>query len=88
MTLQTGKKMVSKNRFFFKILVFALLEKIETTSFRAEHFLRIVHRASLEPFHKYVHPQTEAQEYGWLHKPLASCNRLIMDFKLKKACVV
>lgn len=22
--------------------------------------------------HKYIHPQTEAQEYGWMHKPLVT----------------
>jgi len=40
-----------------------------------ENFLKIVHRAAQEPVHKYLHPQTEAQEYGWLHKPLVKHNR-------------
>ena len=35
-----------------------------------ENFLRIIHRATQEPVYKYAHPQTESQEYGWLHKPL------------------
>ncbi|XP_077056068.1 cilia- and flagella-associated protein 144 isoform X2 [Siphateles boraxobius] len=33
-------------------------------------FLQAVHGARLEPAKKYSHPQTEAQEIGWISTPL------------------
>ncbi|XP_051987131.1 protein FAM183A [Xyrauchen texanus] len=38
-------------------------------------FLRIIHGACLEPTKKYTHPQTEAQEIGWLSSPLLVSDR-------------
>uniref|UniRef100_A0A673K9W0 Family with sequence similarity 183 member A n=1 Tax=Sinocyclocheilus rhinocerous TaxID=307959 RepID=A0A673K9W0_9TELE len=33
-------------------------------------FVQAIHKARLEPTKKYSHPQTEAQEIGWLSSPL------------------
>lgn len=35
-------------------------------------FLQAIHAARLEPTKKYSHPQTEAQEIGWMSSPLVS----------------
>jgi len=34
------------------------------------HFLKVIERANQEPVKKYTFPQTEAQEYGWISRPL------------------
>jgi len=34
------------------------------------HFLKVIERANQEPVKKYSFPQTEAQEYGWISRPL------------------
>ena len=36
----------------------------------SEHFKKVISRANLEPVKKYTHPQTEAQEVGWITRPL------------------
>ncbi|CDQ83427.1 unnamed protein product [Oncorhynchus mykiss] len=38
-------------------------------------FLKIIHRACLEPTKKYTHPQTESQEIGWTSRPLIVSDR-------------
>ncbi|KAL5017198.1 hypothetical protein ScPMuIL_006787 [Solemya velum] len=39
------------------------------------HFLKVIKRASQEPVKKYIYPQTEAQEIGWITKPLIDTDR-------------
>lgn len=34
------------------------------------HFKQVIARAHQEPVLKYTNPQTEAQEIGWITKPL------------------
>jgi len=34
------------------------------------HFKKIISRANQEPVKKYTFPQTEAQEIGWVTRPL------------------
>ena len=38
----------------------------------SEHFKKVISRANLEPVKKYTYPQTEAQEVGWITRPLVS----------------
>ncbi|XP_066298424.1 cilia- and flagella-associated protein 144-like [Branchiostoma lanceolatum] len=38
-------------------------------------FLKIIRRAHKEPEKKFIFPQTEAQEIGWIHKPLIKQDR-------------
>ena len=38
--------------------------------FCIDHFLKVIKRANEEPVKKYTKPQTEAQEIGWITKPL------------------
>lgn len=38
-------------------------------------FLQAIHGACLEPAKKYSHPQTEAQEIGWISSPLLVSDR-------------
>ncbi|TRY77640.1 hypothetical protein DNTS_005788 [Danionella cerebrum] len=38
-------------------------------------FIQAIQKASLEPTKKYSHPQTEAQEIGWLSTPLIATDR-------------
>ncbi|KAK7144835.1 hypothetical protein R3I94_011047 [Phoxinus phoxinus] len=38
-------------------------------------FLQAIHGARLEPAKKYSHPQTEAQEIGWISTPLIVSDR-------------
>ncbi|XP_002737174.1 cilia- and flagella-associated protein 144-like [Saccoglossus kowalevskii] len=40
-----------------------------------DNFLKIIHRAHQEPVKKYTFPQTEAQEIGWMSKPLIPQDR-------------
>lgn len=40
--------------------------------FFPEHFKKVISRAHLEPVKKYTYPQTEAQEVGWITRPLVS----------------
>lgn len=39
------------------------------------HFKKVIARANQEPVKKYVQPQTEAQEIGWITKPLIDTDR-------------
>ncbi|KAK7101314.1 cilia- and flagella-associated protein 144-like [Littorina saxatilis] len=39
------------------------------------HFLQVIKRANQEPVKKYKQPQTEAQEVGWITKPLLQTDR-------------
>ncbi|XP_076440623.1 cilia- and flagella-associated protein 144-like [Babylonia areolata] len=39
------------------------------------HFLQVIKRANQEPVRKYDRPQTEAQEVGWITKPLIQSDR-------------
>ena len=39
-------------------------------------FLELIARANLEPTKKYLTPQTEAQEIGWITTPLVLLNFL------------
>ncbi|KAL8615101.1 hypothetical protein ACOMHN_009177 [Nucella lapillus] len=39
------------------------------------HFLQVIKRANQEPIRKYDRPQTEAQEVGWITKPLIQTDR-------------
>lgn len=38
--------------------------------FATGHFKNVIKRANQEPVKKYVYPQTESQEIGWITKPL------------------
>lgn len=40
-----------------------------------EHFKKVISRAHLEPVKKYTYPQTEAQEVGWITRPLIDIDR-------------
>jgi len=40
-----------------------------------DHFLQVIKRANQEPVKKYTRPQTEAQEVGWITKPLIETDR-------------
>ncbi|KAG2461760.1 protein FAM183A [Polypterus senegalus] len=37
-----------------------------------ENFLKLIHKARLEPTKKFTHPQTESQEIGWITTPLTT----------------
>lgn len=37
-------------------------------------FLKVIDSAAMEPYKKFAYPMTEAQEYGWYHKPLIDCD--------------
>ena len=37
------------------------------------HFKNVIKRAHQEPVKKYIYPQTEAQEVGWITRPLVNC---------------
>ena len=50
--------------------------------FLTAHFLKVIERANQEPVKKYSFPQTEAQEYGWISRPLVSLFKPIF-FKTK-----
>lgn len=39
------------------------------------HFKDVIKRANQEPGKKYLYPQTEAQEVGWITKPLIDTDR-------------
>ncbi|XP_011428758.1 protein FAM183B-like [Crassostrea angulata] len=39
------------------------------------HFKNVIKRANQEPVKKYVYPQTESQEIGWITKPLIDSDR-------------
>ncbi|KAK7487511.1 hypothetical protein BaRGS_00021213 [Batillaria attramentaria] len=39
------------------------------------HFRQVIHQANMEPVKKYKRPQTEAQEIGWITKPLIQTDR-------------
>ncbi|XP_064607105.1 cilia- and flagella-associated protein 144-like [Liolophura sinensis] len=39
------------------------------------HFLKVIKRAHEEPVRKYANPQTEAQEIGWITRPLIDQDR-------------
>jgi len=39
------------------------------------HFLKVIKRANQEPVKKYTYPQTEAQEIGWITKPLIEVDK-------------
>ncbi|KAK3592145.1 hypothetical protein CHS0354_019435 [Potamilus streckersoni] len=39
------------------------------------HFLKVISRANQEPVKKYTYPQTEAQEVGWITRPLIDTDR-------------
>ncbi|KAK2155025.1 hypothetical protein LSH36_251g04052 [Paralvinella palmiformis] len=39
------------------------------------HFKQVIARAHQEPVLKYTNPQTEAQEIGWITKPLINSDR-------------
>jgi len=39
------------------------------------HFREVIKRANQEPVKKYEHPQTAAQEIGWISKPLIDSDR-------------
>ncbi|XP_041358185.1 protein FAM183B-like [Gigantopelta aegis] len=39
------------------------------------HFVEVIERAHQEPVKKYAFPQTEAQELGWISKPLLETDK-------------
>jgi hypothetical protein len=39
------------------------------------HFKQVIRRAQQEPVKKYMFPQTEAQEIGWITRPLIDSDR-------------
>ncbi|CAH8469017.1 unnamed protein product [Dicrocoelium dendriticum] len=45
-----------------------------------KHFLEVLRRAALEPTKKYLEPQTENQEYGWVSHPLMDMDRSDIRF--------
>ncbi|ELT94832.1 hypothetical protein CAPTEDRAFT_133751 [Capitella teleta] len=40
-----------------------------------ENFKSVIERANLEPGKRYLFPQTESQEIGWITKPLLNADR-------------
>lgn len=40
-----------------------------------KHFTAVIKRAHQEPGKKYIYPQTEAQEVGWITRPLIDSDR-------------
>ncbi|XP_013409420.1 protein FAM183B-like [Lingula anatina] len=40
-----------------------------------EHFLKVIKRAHMEPVRKNTFPQTEAEEIGWITKPMIDTDR-------------
>jgi hypothetical protein len=39
------------------------------------HFRTVIERSNQEPTKKYLFPQTESQEYGWISQPLIDYDR-------------
>ena len=55
---------------FFKYTRFFSHSIQATCTSSAAHFTELFKRANLEPTRKFLYPQTESQEYGWISKPI------------------
>ncbi|CAI2736642.1 unnamed protein product [Schistosoma spindalis] len=61
--------------------------RIQEADAEDKHFAEVIQRASLEPPKKYIEPQTENQEYGWISQPLMEIDRSDPRFyRPKVAC--
>lgn len=62
----------------YKFMYFCLsILKTNYTYYFSAHFKEVIKRAHQEPVKKYSRPQTEAQEVGWITKPLV-CNTFFL----------
>ncbi|XP_016335956.1 protein FAM183B [Sinocyclocheilus anshuiensis] len=63
----------------FKKLHILTDKPVSNITYRKEEedpvFVQAIRRAHLEPTKKYSHPQTEAQEIGWISSPLIASDR-------------
>ena len=62
--------------FLIILNTFILLIWLSVITFEG-HFREVIKRAHQEPVMKYATPQTEAQEIGWITKPLVSVSTKI-----------
>ncbi|KAH8865447.1 hypothetical protein EWB00_009624 [Schistosoma japonicum] len=57
--------------------------------FKKKHFAEVIRRGALEPSKRYIEPQTENQEYGWISQPLMVTDRFDSRFNHPKvACEI
>ncbi|KAK4476178.1 hypothetical protein MN116_001392 [Schistosoma mekongi] len=61
--------------------------RIQEADSEDKHFAEVIRRAALEPSKKYIEPQTENQEYGWISQPLIETDKFDSRFNHPKvAC--
>ncbi|KAH8865449.1 hypothetical protein EWB00_009624 [Schistosoma japonicum] len=73
-------------------IVYPLADKpnrIQEADSEDKHFAEVIRRGALEPSKRYIEPQTENQEYGWISQPLMVTDRFDSRFNHPKvACEI